>query len=220
MGEKVLRLDGLSQSLEELRKAIRPRIGDLAHPFFFTTHVHRTAQTGAHVLASLAAILGGLGGGGHVLGFLELRAEGNQGIDHRAIAGLRGGVLGQGVAGVAQGFGPDFCGGGSGGAVVLGAEAVGKGVDEDGIDGARGAVHGVFDDGHDAVDGGDDVVVQVGRGVLQETENGFRTASQANATVAITDDGIIAGDGGFSSNNTLKGGSENLLESATVHCFR
>ena len=171
-----------------------------------------------HVFGGFAAVLCGLGGGLHILLLHETRAEGHQGIDHGAVTRLGRGVLGQCLAGVAEGFGPDGGGGwGDGVLLVLGAKTVGQGVEEDGVDGARGAVHGVFDNGHDAVHCCDQVVGEVGGGVFEEFEDGFGTALQANTAVTVADDGVVAGDGGFGGDDALKGRSKDILKGGGVH---
>ena len=171
-----------------------------------------------HVLGGFAAVCGGLGCGLHILLLHETRAEGHQGIDHGAVARLGRGVLGQCLAGVAECFGPDSGGGGGDGVLlVLGAETVGQGVEEDGVDGARGTVHGVFDNGHDAVHRCDQVVGEVGGGVFEELEDGFGTALQANTAVTVTDDGVVAGDGGFGGDDALQGRSKDVFKGGGGH---
>lgn len=66
-----------------------------------------------------------------------------------------------------------------------------EGVEEDGVDGATGAVHGVFDDGDDFVEGGDEVVCERGGRRIKVGEDGMGATLEADAAVAIADDGVV-----------------------------
>lgn len=213
----ITRLQSLSHTRQELGQAKGAGVRDLADPAVLAADVNRAAQRRLHVLAGLAAVLRGLGGHVHVLGLLECGAEGDQGVDHGSVAGLGRGVFGQGVEGVLERLGPDVGGDRGGGARVLLAEAVGQGVQEDGVDGAGGAVHAVFDDGDDAEHGLDDVVVEVGGRVFKEGQDGFCAALQADAAVAVPDDGVVLGDQRLGGDDALEALSEDLLKDGGVH---
>lgn len=96
------------------------------------------------------------------------------------------------------------------------AEAVGEGIEEDGVDGAAGAVHGVFDDGDDFVDGGEEVVCESCGGVVEEGEDGLSAALEADTTVAVADDGVVFRYEGFSFDYAVKARCEGLFEDGGV----
>ena len=196
---------------------MRTRVGDLAHPLLLAANVDTTAQAGLHGLGIFRALLRRLRSHVDVLDSLQFVAEGVEGVDHGAVAGLGGGVVCEGLGCVVEGVGPHFGRSRSGRAWVLVAEAVGQRVDEDGVDGARGAVHGVFDDRDDAVDRVDDVIGEARGRVLEEGEDGFCAALEADAAVAVADDGVVAGDQRLGRDDATEAGAQNFPEHGGVH---
>lgn len=51
----------------------------------------------------------------------------------------------------------------------------------------------------------------------REFEDGLGTALQADTAVTVTNDGVVAGDGGFGGDDALEGRSKNILKGGGVH---
>lgn len=96
---------------------------------------------------------------------------------------------------------------------------MGKGIKEDGVDGTAGAVHGVFDDVNDAMQGSENVGREGRGGVINFFENGFCTALEPNSTITVSDYSVIAGDKGFRFNNSVKSRGKNLFEDCRINCY-
>lgn len=153
----------------------------------------------------------------HVLGLLELRAEGYKGVQEGTVTGLGRGIAGQRGEGVGQCSSPDIHRGGGGGASVLLAKTVGQGVQEDSVDGSGGSIHDVLDNADDAVHCVHDIVGERRRGVFDELKDGLGATLQAYAAVSVSDDGVEAGDFGLGGNDTLECTAQDLLEGINIH---
>lgn len=98
-------------------------------------------------------------------------------------------------------------------------EAVGKRIKEYGVDGTAGAVHGVFDDVNNAMQGRKNVGSEGRGGVIDFFENGFCTALEPNSTVTVSDYSVITGDKGFRLNNSVKSRGKNLFEDGRINWY-
>lgn len=96
---------------------------------------------------------------------------------------------------------------------------MGKSIKEDGVDCTAGAVHGVFDDVNNAMQGGENVGSEGCGGVIDFFENGLCTALKPNSTIPVSDYSVVAGDKGFRFNNSVKSRGKNFFEDGRINWY-